>query len=102
MLRNKLITCFRKCTVSYGNVILIIWCLLTQYLSAWSELFYLFKQFQLKSYRYITVLTNIDNSKQLILSYIYIHCKNGLRHLRETFLGLEFSLFLIGSSFNQT
>ena len=23
MLRNKLITCFRKCAVSYGNVILI-------------------------------------------------------------------------------
>ena len=72
MLRNKLITCFRKCTVSYGNVILIIWCLLSQYISAWSELFYLF-----------TV-------------------KNGVRHLRGTFLGPEFSLFLIGSSFNQT
>ena len=102
MLRNKLITCFRKCTVSYGNVILIIWCLLSQYISAWPVLFYLFKQLQLNPYRYITGLTVTDNSKQLILSYMYIHCKNGLRHLCGTFLGLEFSLFLTGSSFNQT
>ena len=33
---------------------------------------------------------------------IYIRCKkNGLGHPRVTFLGLEFSLFLIGSIFKQ-